>query len=64
ELDTHIPPQNAQQFIAELAELSPDAADRMHIWWNKGQGHAIPPAEKLEELFDWFLLKKPLPAAK
>lgn len=61
ELDTHIPPQNAQDFIEALAKDAPDAAERMHIWWNKGQGHTLPPAEKLEGLFDWFLLGSSLP---
>jgi len=61
ELDTHIPPENARRFIDTLARNNPAAASRMLIWWNKGEGHTLPPAEKLEGLFDWFLLDNNLP---
>ncbi len=64
ELDTHIPPENARRFIRTLAQTAPGAAGRMHIWWNKGQGHAIPAPADLERLFDWFLLGKAVDDAK
>lgn len=55
EIDTHIPPENAQRFRENLSRIAPEAADRIHIWWNEGQGHASPADEDLERLFDWLL---------
>jgi len=64
ELDTHIPPENARRFIDTLAQTAPEAAARMNIWWNKGQGHAVPAADDLAKLFDWFLLDGSFPDQK
>ena len=64
ELDTHIPPENAQRFISNLSRIAPDAAARMQIWWNKGQGHKSPSAEDLGMLFDWLLCGKDIVAAE
>ena len=55
EVDTHIPPENAQRFIRQLSRIAPDAADRMQIWWDHGHGHRLPDADKVDMLFDWFL---------
>lgn len=60
ELDTHIPPENAQRFIENLARIAPEAAGRMQIWWNRGQAHRVPAPADLERLFDWLLLQKPM----
>lgn len=55
EVDTHIPPENAQRFIEQLSRIAPQAAQRMQIWWDRGHGHRLPEAENIERLFDWFL---------
>ena len=64
ELDTHIPPENAQRFISNLSRIAPDAAARMQIWWNKGQGHKSPSSEDLGMLFDWLLCGKDIVVAE
>lgn len=61
ELDTHIPPENAQRFRENLSRIAPEAAERMHIWWNKGEGHKSPNAEDLGMLFDWLLCGTDVP---
>ena len=58
ENDTHIPPENAVRFIENLSRISPESAERMSIWWNKGHGHEIPGSQDLDMLFDWWLLGK------
>ena len=55
ELDTHIPPENAQRFRENLSRIAPEAAEQIHIWWNMGAGHASPSEENLNMLFDWLL---------
>lgn len=64
ELDKHIPPENAQRFISNLSRIAPDAAARMQIWWNKGQGHKSPSSEDLGMLFDWLLCGKDIVVAE
>ncbi len=58
ENDRHIPPENVVRFISNLERIDKEAAKRLNIWWNKGQGHKVPDDNDLEMLFDWFLLKK------